>query len=141
MVNTSLREGCLPASQETTIITPLLKKPSLQDANKLRNYYRPVFNLSSLSKVIERIVAQQFVTYLPTNDLLPHLQSAYRRHHSTETALLRVVSDIYATADGQNVTLLGLVDLNAAFDYVDHDILVDRLQQPFGICGVTLSWI
>ena len=64
MVNTSLRECCLPASQKTAIITPLLKKPSL-DANELENY-RPVSNLSFLSKIIERIFTQQFVTYRRT---------------------------------------------------------------------------
>ena len=70
--------------------------------------------------------------------LLPHRQSAYRRHHSTETALLRVLSDIYAAAAKQEVTLLGLLDLNAVFDCVDHDILLRRLRQSFGIGGVAL---
>ena len=126
MINASLREGHLPASQKLAIITPLLKKSSL-DANELKNY-QPVSNLSFLSKVVERIVAEQFTAYLQTNDLLPRLQSAYRRHHSTETALLRVLSDVYAAIDRQDVTLLGLLDLSAAFDCVDHDILIDRLQ-------------
>ena len=97
--------------------------------------------LSFLSKVIERIVAEQFTAYLRANDLLPHFQSAYRRHHSTETALLRVLSDICAATDRQSVTLLGLLDLSATFDCVNHDILVARLQQSFGICGVALTWI
>ena len=66
------------------------------------------------------IVADQVVRYLQAHDLLPRLQSAYRRHHSTETALLRVLSDIYAATDRQEVTLLGLLDLSAAFDCVDH---------------------
>jgi len=139
MVNASLREGCLPASQKIAIITPLLKKPSL-DTSELKNY-RPVSNLSFMSKVIEKVVAAHLTKYLQENDLLPRLQSAYRRHHSTETALLRVLSDIYAAADRQDVTLLGLLDLSAAFDCVDHDILISRLQQSFGIRGTTLSWI
>jgi len=87
-----------------------------------------VSNLSFLSKVVDGIVAEQFTAYLQANDLLPRLQSAYRRHHSTETALLRVLSDVYAAIDRQDVTLLGLLDLSAAFDCVDHDILIDRLQ-------------
>ena len=54
--------------------------------------------------------------------------------------LLRVLSDIYAAADRQDVTLLGLLDLSAAFDCIDHDIQISRLQQSFGIRG-TFSWI
>jgi len=69
------------------------------------------------------------------------MQSAYRRRHSTETALLRVLSDIYAAADRREVTLLGLLDFSAAFDCVDHDILIKRLQQSFSIRGNALAWI
>jgi len=70
MVNASLCDGNLPAPQKAAIITPLLKKPSL-DANELKNC-QPVSNLSFLSKVIERVLAEQFVKYLQVNDLLPH---------------------------------------------------------------------
>ena len=115
-----------------------VKKPHF-DASDLKNC-RPVSNLAFISKVVERIVAQKLVSYLQEHDLLPRLQSAYR-HHSTETALLRVLSDIYATADRKDVTLLGLLDLSAAFDCVDHNILARRLQQSFGICGTALSWL
>ena len=94
-----------------------------------------------VSKVVERIVVKQLVDFLQSNSLMPRLQSAYRRHHSTEMALLRVLSDFYAAADGQRVTLLGLLDLSAAFDCVDHDILVRRLQSSFGINGSALAWI
>ena len=81
MVNASLRDGCLPTSQKTAIITPLLKKPSL-DAGHLKSF-RPVSNLTFMSKVVERIVTGQLVQYLQSNGLMPRLQSAYRRHHST----------------------------------------------------------
>ena len=84
--------------------------------------YRPVSKLSFLSKTIERIVAKQLNDYLVSASLLPPLQSAYRRYHSTETALLRVMSDVFAAIDQQCVTLLGLLDLSAAFDCVDHEI-------------------
>jgi len=86
-------------------------------------------------------VAQQLNQYLLNNAMMPSLQSAYRRHHSTETALLRVMSDVFAAADQQHVTLLALLDLSAAFDSVDHDILLSRLECTFGLCGQVLGWI
>ena len=103
--------------------------------------YRPVSNLTLISKVVQRVIAEQVVRYLQAHDLLPRLQSAYRRHHLTETALLRVLSDIYAGFDRLEVTLLGLLDLSAAFDCFDHDILLRRLEQSFGIRGTVLTWI
>ena len=117
-VNASLRESCLPRSQKAAIITPVLKKPSL-DPDELKNY-RPISNLTFISKVIERIVAKQITRHLDSSKLMPPLQSAYRRHHSTETALMKVLSDIYDAVDSRKVTLLGLLDLSAAFDTVDH---------------------
>jgi len=139
MVNASLREGSLPESQKRAVVTPLLKKPSL-DAQDMRNY-RPVSNLSFVSKLVERIVASQLMDYLALNNLLPQLQSAYRRHHSTETAMLKVLSDVFLAADSQRVTLLALLDLSAAFDCVDHDILLHRLQSRFGLGGNVLDWL
>ena len=139
MVNASLCQGCLPVSQKKAVVTPLLKKPSL-DVHDLKNY-RPVSNLSFVSKLVERVAVKQLVEYLEANELMPKLQSAYRKHHSTETAVLRVLSDILTAVDKQQVTLLALLDLSAAFDCVDHDILLSRLQSTFGLGGVTLGWI
>jgi len=124
MVNASLREGRLPPSQKHAVVTPLQKKPGL-DADDLKNY-RPVTNLTFTSKLVERAVALRLTSYLNAHGLMPQLQSAYRRHHSTETALLKVLSGIYAAIDRQQVTLLGLIDLSAAFDCVDHNILLHR---------------
>ena len=88
-------------------------------------------NLSFLSKTVERVVADQLNRYLASSGLMPPLQvqSAYRACHSTETALLRVMSDVFAAADQQRVTLLGLLDLSAAFDCVDHNILLLCLER------------
>ena len=98
-------------------------------------------NLTFMSKVVERMVSQQLSDYLQSNSLLPELQSAYRRNHSTETALLCVISDLLMAIDSGLVTLLGLLDLSAAFDTVDHDILIRRLQSTFGISGTPLEWV
>ena len=70
-----------------------------------------------------RIVASQLTGYLQMNRLLPDHQSAYRQGHSTETALLKIFSDILDAADSAQVTLLGLLDLSTAFDTVDHNII------------------
>ena len=81
LVNASLSQCWLPDSQKHAIVSPLLKKPGMDMAN-----FRPVSNLSFLSKVTERVVAQRLKEYLTENSLLPRCQSACRRHHSTETA-------------------------------------------------------
>jgi len=82
-------------------------------------------------------VAQQLQHYLCTAGLLPTLQSGFRPLHSTETALLRVLS---AAVDRGDFAALVLLDLSAAFDTVDHDILLQRLQTSFGIGGAALKW-
>ena len=86
----------------------ILKKTGM-DADELKNY-RPISNLTFMSKLVERAVASRLTSYLNEHALMPQLQSAYRRHHSTETALLKVLSDIYATIDRRQVTLLALLD-------------------------------
>jgi hypothetical protein len=139
MCNASLQEGRLPDSQKAAVITPILKK-SNADPDELKNY-RPISNLTFISKVIERIVAEQVTRHLNESNLMPPLQSAYRSHHSTETAIVKVLSDILEAVDAGKVTLLGLLDLSAAFDTVDHSILLQRLQTSFGMDGKALGWI
>ena len=72
---------------------------------------------------------------------MPSKQSAYRKGHSTETLLLRVTSDILSAMDRGHVTLLCLLDLSAAFDTVDIDLLVHRLKSSFGLQGTALQWV
>jgi len=87
LCNSSLREGCLPSSQKTAVVTPVLKKAGA-DPDEPKNY-RPISNLTFLSKVIERIVADQITEHLDHTNTMPALQSAYRRHHSLSQRLLR----------------------------------------------------
>ena len=114
------------------------KKPDL-DKETLKNY-RPLANISFLSKVIEKAVAIQTYSYLNTHDLLPNFQSAYRQYHSTETALIRVTNDILVTVDSNVDVVLLLLDLSAAFDTLDHSILLRRLETYFGFTGSVLEW-
>jgi len=86
--------------------------------------YRPIANLPVLSKVLERLVAKQLLSHLDEFKLLPDQQSAYRAHHSTETAVLNVLSDILTAVDNGDLAMLALLDLSAAFDSVDQRILL-----------------
>ena len=103
--------------------------------------YRPISNLTFISKVIERIVAEQIKVFLAESDLMPPLQSAYRPGHSTETATMKVLSDILDAADLQETTLLGLLDMSAAFDTVDLNILLRRLETSYCLSGTVLNWL
>ena len=103
-------------------------------------YFRPISNLQFVSKLVERAAADQLQSYLVKNNLFPTLQSAYRPNHSTETALLKIKNDILMNMDKQHATLLILLDLSAAFDTVDHQILLNRLRTEFGVSGKVLDW-
>ena len=130
--------GSVPTSFKCAVVKPLLKKANL-DKNNLKNY-RPVSNLPFLSKILEKIVLTQLFSYLNSHSLLSPNQSAYRPSHSTETALLKVTNDILQALDHGNVSVLTLLDLSAAFDTVDHSILIDTLRHYYGISGTALSW-
>jgi hypothetical protein len=138
LFNTSMRSGTFPATQKAAIVVPALKKSTLDPLNMAN--YRPISNLSFVSKLLERCVHDQLNKYLRIHDLLPEVQSAYRSYHSTESAVLKVLSDVYAAADNKEVTLLCLLDLSAAFDTVDHVILVRRLYHAYGLRGPVLRW-
>ena len=101
------------------------KKAGINDFSNLR----PVSNLQYVSKLVERAVFDQVHAHLSEHDLYPLLQSAYRRArgHSTETALLKIYNDILMAMNRQEVVLLVLLDLRAAFDTVEHSVLLCRL--------------
>ena len=94
--------------------------------------FRPILNLKFLSKAIEKIVAQQLVDHLELNNLYQPLQSAYKKYHSVETALIKVHNDILRSIDENRAVFLILLDLSAAFDTVNHGILLKRLETVFG---------
>ena len=77
---------------------------------------------------------------MAVNNLHLQLQSAYKRNHSTESALLKVKNDILMNMDAQEVTLLILLDLSAAFETVNHGILLERLRSRFGVDETALEW-
>ena len=82
----------------------------------------------------------QLNTHINSSNTSNQYQSAYRKFHSTETALLKIHSDILAPMDAGKVTALTLLDLSAAFDTIDHIILLKKLDDWFGVTGKALNW-
>ena len=97
-------------------------------------------NLPFLSKLLERVVADRLISHIEQLDLRETFQSAYKPHHSTETALLRVQDDISGALDRNRMVMLAMIDLSAAFDTVDHSEFITLLQDKYAVRGVALDW-
>ena len=139
IINLSISTGIFPDQFKSCSVHPHLKKANLNKED-LSNY-RPISHLSFLSKLTERVVKLRLTDYLSSNNLLNPFQSAYIKHHSTETTLLSVHDHIIKAMSHQQVTCLTLLDLSAAFDTIDHTILLERLSSWFELTSTALSWV
>ena len=138
IVNKSLSSGEFSNNFKTALVQPLLMKQGMDLTFK---NYRPVSNLSYLSKLIERIVYSRIVTEVHKSGNMEPFQSAYHEGHSTETALLKVKTDIINAIENPEVPCLILLDLNSAFDTVNHSLLLNRLKYQFGFIDKVLKWV
>ena len=138
IVNMSLTNGIFPSSLKNAMIRPSLKKVGL-DPDVLKNY-RPISNLSYISKIIEKCVHQQMTSYIEKENLFAKHQSGYRKFHSCETAVTKIHNDILIMMDKRSNVVLLLLDLSAAFDTINHSLLLKKLQSMYGINGIVLSW-
>ena len=138
MVNSSLDSGVVPNDWKLALVIPVLKKIGLE---LVFNSFRPVNNLSFVSKTAERSVIPQLFEHCNANAPFPSNQSSYRQHHSTETALVTVQNDILLNMDKQYVPLLILLDLSSAFDTIDHGMMAQILEDAFGVTDRALCWV
>ena len=138
IVNDSLKSCTFPSAFKTAAVRPSLKKPSL-DCDELKNY-RPISNLAYLSKVLEKVVHNQLVEYLDNEKMFSAFQSGYRKFHSCETAISKIHNDLLIMMDTKTNVVLLLLDLSAAFDTINHDLLIKKLAKLYGISSVALNW-
>jgi len=137
IVNVSFTSGQFPPQIKTALVKPLLKKANLN--SDVFSNYRPVSNLPFISKVIERTISTRLLSHMNENHLMDEMQSAYKVGHSTETALLRVQNDILTAVDKGKGIFAVFLDLSAAFDTIDHEVLLNFLSKKIGIKGKALS--
>ena len=122
------------------VLLPLIKElGSLIDADMLKNY-RPVSNLIFRSKLIERVVAIRLESHMDERNLHSNKQYGYKKDHSTEMLLVKIVDELLMECDNKNPTLILLLDLSAAFDTVDQNKLLKILYHEIGIRGKAFEW-
>ena len=138
LFNSSLASGIFSQCFKSALVTPILTK-RCHDHNDLNNY-RPVSNQCFIAKMLEKHVLSQVSSYLNSHNLYNTCQSAYRPGHSTETALLKVVYDLFLSPNKGNISMLGLLDFSSAFDTIDQSILVHRLHANFLFTDTVLQW-
>ena len=138
LTNLSFSPAIFPASFKTAQVLPLLKKGNLDPT--IPSNYRPISNLSTISKIIERLVHSRITSHVSSSLNFNSFQSAYRKHHSTETTLLRLTDSLRNICATGHAAVLVSLDLSAAFDTFDHNILIDILNKHFNISDLALSW-
>ena len=132
----SLTTGTFPLNWKTAIVRPLIKQARLELSKK---NYRPVSNLCFLSKLVEGCVLKQLLKHCNDICLLSDFQSAYHVNDSTETSLARMTNNIIWAMEEHHITMLVIPDLSAAFDMVDHNILLKILESQFGVTETTFK--
>ena len=135
IINMSISSGDIPADLKIARVVPLHKKNSRTDVGN----YRPVSVLSVVSKVIEKLVFKQLNSYLNDQNLLYELQSGFRPSYSTDTSLIHLFDHIKKENDNGNYTGMVLLDLQKAFDTVDHSVLLQKLK-ALGLDKSAVGW-
>ena len=139
LANLSFTEGRFPSRYKTTHVLPLLKKQGADRSSPTN--YRPISNLPTISKVLERLSLMQPRSHLLGGENFCPLQSAYRAGHSTKTALVELLNGVYTAGEKkQNMVVVGL-DISAAFDTICHDMLLERINAEFRVSSVASNWL
>ena len=135
IINLSFSEGCFPQLLKLADVCPIFKK---KDKNKCENY-RPISLLSNLSKIFERAMHTRTYEFFESHSIFSNLQFGFRKKHSTTHALLEIIEKIKEKLDKRTFSCGVFIDLEKAFDTVNHKILIQKLEF-YGIRGVASQW-
>ena len=139
IINLSFKAAKVPDCFKIAAIIPILKKIFLDP--EVLNNLRPVSTLPFVSKTLDEVAGKRLGKHKEKNKLNEKLQSAYRNGHSTETALIRIQHDLLTAIDQRRCVFLVLLDMSAAFDTVDHSVLLKRLSDRYGVKDQALAWV
>ena len=127
--------GVFPSVLKTAKVIPVFKKDSKLDYSN----YRPISLLSNIEKILEKLMYRRLCTFLNNNNIIYDLQFGFRKQYSTSHALISITENIPKALDNGNIGCGVFVDMQKAFDTVDHQILLAKLNH-YGICGVSNDW-
>ena len=135
LFNLSFMTGVFPSVFKTAKVVPVFKKDSKLDYSN----YCPISLLSNVKKILEKLMYKRLYTFLNSNNIICNLQFGFRQQYSTFHALVNITENIRKALDGGNISCGIFVDLQKAFDTVDHQILLTKLNH-YGIRGVSNDW-
>ena len=139
LASLSFSQATFPTNFKLALILLLLKKPSLSKSDP--SNFRSISYLNTIGKILERLALARLYHHVSVSTSFSPFQSAYRKFHSTETALLKLTNDILEHIDSGKITNLTALDMSAAFDTLDHATLLHRLEHTFGLSGLLDSVI
>ena len=135
LINQSLQHGIVPDELKIAKVCPIFKSGSKSDFSN----YRPISILPSFSKIFEKVIYNRLNSFIQKNKILNTNQFGFRPHHSTYMALIELYDKITESIEKEEYTIGIFIDLQKAFDSIDHSILLHKLQH-YGIRGVALQW-
>ena len=135
IINLSITTGTFPNKWKVSKVVPLHKKDDILNPEN----YRPVSIIPVMSKILERVVFSQVLRYLKDNDLLNPNHHAYRDKHSTTTAMLQMLDGWLQAVETGQMAGVCMLDMSAAFDVVDHDILIEKMA-VYGFSLHSIHW-